>query len=88
MPENPSTPLILNDLIDAIEFVSSSQTEEFHANICKQTGRIMYVGDGLGSDDAADLSDDPEAAGFEAPRLFRRQFSLGYAAISRFSRAA
>ena len=24
----------------------------------------------------------------EAPRLFRRQFSLGYAAISRFSRAA
>ena len=28
------------------------------------------------------------AAKFEAPRLFRRQFSLGYAAISRFSRAA
>ena len=25
---------------------------------------------------------------YEAPRLFRRQFSLGYAAISRFSRAA
>jgi putative transposase len=24
----------------------------------------------------------------EAPRVFRRQFSLGYAAISRFSRAA
>ena len=24
----------------------------------------------------------------EAPRIFRRQFSLGYAAISRFSRAA
>ncbi|TCM26009.1 hypothetical protein [Novosphingobium sp. ST904] len=26
--------------------------------------------------------------GIEAPRVFRRQFSFGYAAISRFSRAA
>ena len=42
---------------------------------------------------AAALNRTPEAVTpseptIEAPRVFRRQFSFGYAAISRFSRAA
>lgn len=76
MPKNPSTPLILSDLIDAIEFVSTSQTEEFQAYICKQTGCIMYVDNGLGSDDAADLPDDPKAAGF-IPVPHKQDLDLG-----------
>ncbi|WIW90957.1 hypothetical protein K3M67_18095 (plasmid) [Sphingobium sp. V4] len=67
MPEiTPSAPLILSDVIEAVEFVSASQIHEFQAYICKRTGRILCMDEGLGSEHTAELPDDPVAAGFVA----------------------
>jgi hypothetical protein len=67
MPEiTPSAPLILSDVIEAVEFVSASQFHEFQAYICNRTGRILCMDEGLGSEDTAELPDDPVAASFVA----------------------
>ncbi|NML87724.1 hypothetical protein HHL26_01395 [Sphingobium sp. TB-6] len=64
-PENRQTvPILLSDLIDALEFVSTSQYDEHHAYICRQSGRILFLADSVDMDDAAELPDDPEAAGY------------------------
>uniref|UniRef100_UPI00123C4330 UPF0158 family protein n=1 Tax=Sphingobium estronivorans TaxID=1577690 RepID=UPI00123C4330 len=64
-PENDqAAPLLLSDLIDALEFVSASQYDEHQAYICRQSGRILFLADGLDMDDTAELPDDPETAGY------------------------
>lgn len=77
MPENVQfAPLLLSELLDALDFVSASQFDEHHAYICKRTGRILFVADSIDMDDAADLPDDPEADGYIAiPH--RRDLDLG-----------
>lgn len=76
-PGNGQTvPILLSDLIDALEFVSTSQLDEHHAYICRETGRILFLADSVDMDDAAELPDDPEAAGYiMVPH--RRDLDLG-----------
>lgn len=77
MPEDvPSAPLVLSELIDALDFVSASPFDEHRAYICKPEGRILFVADGMDGDDAAELPDDPEAAEYIAVP-HRRDLDLG-----------
>ncbi len=71
-----AAPLLLSDLIEALEFVSASQYDEHQAYICRQSGRILFVSDNLDMDDAEELSDDPEGTRyFVVPH--RRDLHLG-----------
>ena len=72
----PFAPLVLDELIEALDFVSASQLDEHQAYICKRTGRVFFVADGVDFDDAAELPDDPEAEGYiSVPH--RRDLDLG-----------
>ncbi|WP_176594160.1 UPF0158 family protein [Sphingobium sp. EM0848] len=64
-PEDRQTvPILLRDLVDALEFVCASQYDEHQAYICRQSGRILFLADSVDMDDAEELPDDPEAAGY------------------------
>lgn len=77
IPDNVEiAPLLLSELIDAIDFVSASQSDEHQAYICTRTGRIFCVADGIDGDDADALPDNPEADGYIAVP-HRRDLDLG-----------
>lgn len=59
-----AAPLLLSALVEALEFVSASQYDEHHAYICRQSSRILFVADSMDMDDATELPEDPEAAGY------------------------
>lgn len=76
-------PLLLSELIDAIDFVSASQFDEHQAYICTRTGRIFCVADGMDDDDDDELPDDPEADGYIAVP-HRRDLNLGKSLALKF----
>lgn len=75
--EKPESALIkLSELIDAFEFVSISDLDEHQAYICKRTGRIIFVSEGVGLEEDIELPDDPELADY-LPVPHRRDLDLG-----------
>lgn len=78
MSENEQcAPVLLSDIIEAVEFVSASSFDEHHAYICRRTGRTHLVSEFLDLDDDAEaLPDDPEECGYIAVP-HRRDLDLG-----------
>jgi hypothetical protein len=72
-----SSPIRLEDVVDAFEFVSVSEFGENQAYICRATGRIFLVSDTVDpEDDDWEVPDDPEAQGYcTVPH--RRELDLG-----------
>jgi len=78
MPEKePETaPIKLSELVDAFAFVSVSDFDEHQAYICKRTGRIIFVSEGMDLEEDMELPDDPEEADY-LPVPHRRDLDLG-----------
>ncbi len=76
-PEEPeSTPIKLSDLIEAFEFVSVSDLDEHQAYICKRTGRIIFVSEGVDLDEEVEFPDDPDMGAYHVVP-HRRDLDLG-----------
>ena len=60
----------------ACEFVSASDSDEPHAYICRKTGRIFFVSDGLDPEED-DLPDDLETSDQYQAAPHRRELDLG-----------
>jgi hypothetical protein len=77
MPEETrSSPVKLDDLVEAFEFVSTSQLDEHQAYVCKATGRITVVSETADLDEDLVLPENPEEAGYCAVP-HRRDLDLG-----------
>jgi hypothetical protein len=78
MPEEePETaPIKLSELVDAFEFVSVSDFDEHQAYICKRTGRIVFVSEGVDLEEDMEFPDDSEEADY-LPVPHRRDLDLG-----------
>jgi hypothetical protein len=74
--EPESAPVKLSELIDAFEFVSVSDLDEHQAYICKNTGRIIFVSEGVDLEEDIEFPDDPELADY-LPVPHRRDLDLG-----------
>ena len=72
-----------SDLIEAFEFVSASDDDEHLAYICKKTGQIIFVANGLNLEDETEFSDDPDPADY-LPVPHRRDLDLGRRAALAF----
>jgi len=71
-----SKPIKLSDLIDAVEFVSVSDLDEYQAYICMRTGRIISVSEGMDLEEEVEFPDDPDPSDYRrVPH--RREFDLG-----------
>ena len=66
----------LSELVDAFEFVSFSDLYEHQAYICKRTGRIILVSEGVDLEEDLEVPDDPELADY-LPVPHRRDLGLG-----------
>ncbi len=76
-PEEPeSAPIALSELVDAYEFVSASYLDEHHAYICKRTGRIIFVAEGLDLEEDPELPEDPDPVDYW-PVPHKRDLDLG-----------
>jgi hypothetical protein len=76
-PEEPqSKPIPLSELLDAFEFVSVSDLDEHQAYVCKRTGRIIFVSEGLDLEEGAQFPEDPDVADYQAVP-HRRDLNLG-----------
>lgn len=74
--ELASVAIRLSDLIEAFEFVSSGDLFEHSAYICRKTGEIVFISEGLEIEEGdlpSDLSDPVQYQ--EVPH--RRDFDLG-----------
>lgn len=74
--EPVAAPVKLSELVDAFEFVSVSDLDEHQAYICKRTGRIIFVSEGVDLEEDIELPDDPELADY-LPVPHRRDLDLG-----------
>lgn len=74
--EPKSASVKLQELADAFEFVSVSGLDEHQAYICKRTGRIIFVSEGVNLEEVIEFPDDPELAGY-LPVPHRRDLDLG-----------
>ena len=74
--EPESAPVKLRELADAFEFVGISELDEHQAYICKRTGRIIFVSDGVDLGEDIQFPDDPELADY-LPVPHRRDLDLG-----------
>jgi len=74
--EMESAPIGLSELVDAFEFVSVSDLGEYQAYICKRTGRIIFVSEGLDLEEDIEFPADPEMADYQAVP-HRRDLDLG-----------
>jgi hypothetical protein len=74
--EPESAPIALSDLVDACEFVSASLFDEHQAYICKRTGRITFVAEGVDLEEDSTVPDDPDPADYLAVP-HRRDLDLG-----------
>ena len=74
--EPESAPVKLSELADAFEFVSVSDLDEHQAYICKRTGRIIFVSEGVDLEKDIEFPDDPELADY-LPVPHRRDLDLG-----------
>lgn len=74
--EPKSAPVKLSELVDAFEFVSFSELDEHQAFICKRTGRIIFVSEGVELDEDMEFPDDPELVDY-LPVPHRRDLNLG-----------
>jgi len=74
--ESESTPIKLSELIEASEFVSVSDLDEHQAYICKRTGRIISVSEGMDLEEEVEFPDDPDLDAYHmVPH--RRDLDLG-----------
>jgi hypothetical protein len=73
--EPEAAPVKLSELVDACEFVSVSDLDEHQAYICKWTGRIIFVAEGVDLEEDIEFLDDPELADY-LPVPHRRDFDL------------
>lgn len=76
LEEPESTPIKLSELLDAFEFVSVSDLDEHQAYICKRTGRIIFVSEGVDLEEEIEFPDDPDMADYQAVP-HRRDLDLG-----------
>lgn len=77
LTEEPEVaPIKLSELIDAFEFVSVTNLNEHQAYICKKTGRIIFLSEGVDLTEDIEFPDDPEPADYlQVPH--RRDLGLG-----------
>jgi hypothetical protein len=74
--EPEAEPIKLSELVDAVEFVSVSDLNEHQAYICKRTGRIIFVSEGVDLKEDIEFPDDPEPTHYlQVPH--RRDLDLG-----------
>ena len=74
--EPEAEPIKLSELVDAFEFVSVSDLNEHQAYICKRTGRIIFVSEGVDLKEDIEFPDDPEPTHYlQVPH--RRDLDLG-----------
>ena len=74
--ESWSTPIKLSELVEAFEFVSVSELDEHQAYICKKTGRIIFLSEGMDLEEEMEFPDDPDMADYQAVP-HRRDLDLG-----------
>ena len=74
--EQEAAAVKLSELIEAFEFVSASDADEHLVYICKRTGQIISVADGLNLEDETDFPEDPDPADY-LPVPDRRDLDLG-----------
>ena len=74
--EPEAEPIKLSELVDAFEFVSVSDLNEHQAYICKRTGWIIFVSEGVDLKEDIEFPDDPEPTHYlQVPH--RRDLDLG-----------
>ena len=76
-PEEPEfTPIKLSELIEAVEFVSVSDLDEYQAYICKRTGGITFVSEGMDLNEEVEFPEGDDLDNYhEVPN--RRDLDLG-----------
>ena len=74
--EPEAAPVKLSELVDAFEFMSVSDLDEHQAYICKRTGRIIFVSEGVNLEEDIEFPDDTELADY-LPVPHRRDLDLG-----------
>jgi len=76
-PKEPqSTSVKLSELIVAFESVSASDGYEHKAYICKRTGRIIIVSEGMDLEEETEVPDEPDLADYHVVP-HRRDLDLG-----------
>ena len=79
------TPVDLNELLDAIEYVSSVITTDAAAYVSRETGQVYFVGTDLEPEDA--LPDDIDAADRYVAIPSKQDLDLGRPVALRFAEA-
>lgn len=80
-------PTPIGDIIEAFEFANTSGgAAEFRAFVCRQTGKIYYQTEGLGSEDFDELPDDIEDDAKYVPLPDKRDLDLGKPLALAFAR--